>query len=144
MFPIFPHIVPGPYGMMDPHLLNRIEQLERALALTLGILREIGGKLDSNQKLAGVSEELKRLIPEDESIVRDEVAQIDQFVKQNQRPKAARLLRESTGLPWDQIHEMIRRWSQMPLNKKTRWLQIARWVNSSLNQTAEQSHDDKS
>jgi hypothetical protein len=134
MYPFFVPLGPGLGAARAAadiaELTARVNQLELAFGLALETLQQFADKMGAIQGGKSLREELKHLIPENESVVREEIATIDEFLKADHRPKAARLIRDSTGLPWDQIHEMLRRWNHSPLDQRLRWLQIARWVNA--------------
>jgi hypothetical protein len=119
---------PNPYTNVD--LDRRVLQLERALTMSLDLLCTLVDKLDSKFGPGFLGEELQRLTGTSEMHAREDIGRVEELLKQDQQPKAARLFRELTGVTWDQAHDIIGRWSQYSLQEKTRWLQIGRWVKS--------------
>jgi hypothetical protein len=105
----------------------RVDQLERALTLTFGLLHDLLERLESKLGPRFLDPELERLT-QGVSSGREAVAEIDALIKEGQQPKAARLVRELGGITWDQAHALIGRWNSYPMEQRLRWVQLARWV----------------
>ncbi|HEY4258544.1 MAG TPA: hypothetical protein VGM98_00230, partial [Schlesneria sp.] len=54
----------------------------------------------------------------------EQVAEIDRLIKENQQPGAARVIREMSGVTWDQAHYITNRWTSLQSKQKVRWLQL--------------------
>jgi hypothetical protein len=105
----------------------RLQQFERALTMTFGLLHDLLERLESKLGPGFLSPELARLA-EGTSSGREEVAEIDALIKQGQQPKAARLVRELGGITWDEALALIARWHSYTVEQRLRWVQLARWL----------------
>lgn len=126
LFPFFMQHCPP-----SPDLLVRVEQLEKALALSFGLLQTLLEQLDSklgpgfsNGGLAKASVAGAARDP------RQDVARIDEMIREGQQPHAARLLRELAGITWSQAHDVIAVWESYTVEQKVRWLWLAQWVSA--------------
>jgi hypothetical protein len=124
MIPVFIPVAVGP-----PDLPVRVQQLERALTVTLNLLQVVVERLESKMGPGFLGADLERLAV-GASQAREQAAQIDALVRQGQQPKAARLVREWAGVPWDQAHTLIGRWDSYPPEQRVRWLQLAGWIKA--------------
>lgn len=106
----------------------RVERLESALLLSLGLLQTLRERVESKLGPDFLGEEFKLLAVDTNSPARQEVTRIDGLIQAGQQPKAARLFRDLTGVTWDEAHHIISRWGAFPFEQKVKWLQLALWV----------------
>ncbi len=125
MIPLF---IPMTFASTD--LPARVQRLESALALTLGLLHTLLDRLECKLGPGFLDEELRRLTTDGGLTAREAVAQIDVPIQQGQQPKAARLFRELAGVTWDEVHAAIGGWGTYPFEQKVRWLQLSQWVKA--------------
>lgn len=127
-----PWLIPWPPFVPagSPDLAVRVQQLESALALSLGVLQTLLERLESKLGPGFLGEELGPLAASGGPATREQAGRIDALVQQGQQPKAAHLFRELAGVTWDQAHDVIGRWGAYPFDQKVRWLQVALWVKA--------------
>lgn len=119
-----------PLGLESRDLPVRVQQLESALAISLGLLHTLWERLESKLGPDFLGEELVRLTAAGGSNAKEHVHQLDALVQQGQKPKAARQFRELSGVSWDQAHDFIGRWSSYSFDQKVRCIQISQWVQT--------------
>src|SRR4051794_33346990 len=103
-------LIPMPMPVGTPDLQARVQQLENALTLTLGLLKTLLGRLDLKLGEGFLGQELEQLVFPNGVQVREEVERINTLLQQGQKPPAARLVRELTGATWDQAHAVLECW----------------------------------
>ena len=124
----FPNFIPASLGTLD--LAARVQQLEGALTLSLGVLQALLERLESRFGPHFLGGELGPLAAAGGPAAREAAGRIEALVQEGQQPKAARLFRELAGVTWDQAHDVIGRWSAYPFEQKVRWLQAALWARA--------------
>lgn len=116
-----PYVPLGNHPVTD--LSIRVQILEAALAVSMNLLQSLTEKLESRLGPGFLGEELEQFTAIGCQAA-DQVAEIDRLVKENQQPAAARVIREMSGVTWDQAHYITNRWTSLQLRQKVRWLQM--------------------
>jgi hypothetical protein len=101
----------------------RVQNLEAALAVSMNLLQSLAEKLESRLGPGFLGEELEQFAAIGRQSA-EQVAEIDRLVKENQQPAAARVIREMSGVTWDQAHYITNRWTSLQSKQKVRWLQL--------------------
>jgi hypothetical protein len=134
MIPFFPFI---PTSQASPDLGVRVQQLEKALNLSLTLLQTLLERLETKLGPAFLGEDLRLLTTTEGLAAEDEVSQLDTLLRKGQLPIGVRRFRELTGATWSQANEVMARWDSYPLEQKIRWLRLAQWVRALGAQAAE-------
>ncbi len=101
----------------------RVQNLEAALAVSMNLLQSLAEKLESRLGPGFLGVELEQFAAIGRQSA-EQVAEIDRLVKENQQPAAARVIREMSGVTWDQAHYITNRWTSLQFQQKVRWLQL--------------------
>jgi hypothetical protein len=109
----------------------RVQNLEAALAVSMNLLQSLVEKLESRLGPGFLGEELEQFAAIGRQSA-EQVAEIDRLVKENQQPAAARVIREMSGVTWDQAHYITNRWTSLQSNQKVRWLQLNQLAHHAL------------
>lgn len=116
---------------VSPELVARVRNLEAALAKSMNLFQLLADKLESRLGPDFLGPELSQM----QNIGRDtdqQIAQIDQLIKEHKQPAAARVLREMSGATWDEALQITNRWSTIRREQKARWLQFHQWTHMLL------------
>jgi hypothetical protein len=116
-----PYVPLGNHPVTD--LSIRVQNLEAALAVSMNLLQSLTEKLESRLGPGFLGEELEQFTAIGCQVA-EQVAEIDRLVKENQQPAAARVIREMSGVTWDQAHYITNRWTSLQPRQKVRWLQM--------------------
>lgn len=116
-----PYVPVGNHPVTD--LSIRVQNLEAALAVSVKLLQSLAEKLESRLGPGFLGEELEQFTAIGCQAA-EQVAEIDRLVKENQQPAAARVIREMSGVTWDQAHYITNRWTSLQSSQKARWLQL--------------------
>jgi hypothetical protein len=133
MSPI-PVFIPMPVDSLE--VTGRIQQLESALSLSLGLFQKLTERLEARLGPGFLGEELQRLASAG-ATAPDEVRAINDLLKQNQVPAATRRLHELTAITWDQAHVVVARWPSFSFEQKVRMIQVGQWVQALSAQSVE-------
>lgn len=106
----------------------RVQNLEAALAVSMNLLQSLTEKLENRLGPGFLGEELEQFAAIGRHSA-EQVAEIDRLVKQNQQPAAARVIREMSGVTWDQAHYISNCWASMQSHQKVRWLRLNQLAN---------------
>lgn len=113
-----------PMNQVSSDLLVRVQNLEAALAVSMHLLQSLVDKLEVRLGPGFLGEELEQFAAIG-CHAAEQVAEIDRLVKENQQPAAARVIREMSGVTWDEAHYITNRWTSLQFKQKVRWLQLS-------------------
>lgn len=116
-----PYVPIGNHPVTD--LSIRVQNLESALAVSMNLLQSLVDKLENRLGPGFLGEELEQFAAIGRQST-DQVAEIDRLIKEGQQPAAARVIRDMSGVTWDQAHYITNRWTSLQSNQKARWLQL--------------------
>jgi len=126
----------------SPDILMRIRNLETALTASMNVIQSLVQKLEAKLGPGFLGDDFIGFADLSRDSA-DQLAQIDQLIKEGKQPAAARLVREMAGITWDQAHYATQHWLAMSREKKIRWLQFTQWSQRVLQQANTETHRDR-
>jgi hypothetical protein len=102
-----------------------LQGLERELALCQGLLSLVLDHLGRSMGPGDRNSPLGRVLAADDPVkVEEIVVEVDQHLAANRQDLALRLLREETGLIYDELYGLVARWGNMSAARKRGWLRF--------------------
>jgi hypothetical protein len=123
----FPIIPPS---QTSPDMGARVQQLEKALNLSLTLLQTLFERLETKLGPGFLGDDLRPLSTANGLGAEEEVRQFDKLLREGHLPTGVRRFKELTGATWEQANDVMARWSSYPTEQKVRWLRLALWVRA--------------
>ncbi len=127
----FPMLMPMIIPVDSASMKDRVQKLEAALLLSLETISLLVNRLEAKFGPEFLGEELKQLTAgSSETELHTTLDAIEHSLASGETPSAARQIRESFHLTWDQAHELTGTWKTFSRQQKLRWLRLAKYIHS--------------